>query len=262
MTTPAPSLVARDVRVRLGERRVLDGVDLTLRTGEVTAIAGPNGAGKSTLLRVLAGLVPVQSGHVHLDGAPLASLDRRSLGRKLAYLPQERTIHWPVNVETVVSLGRLPHRGPAAAESDDDRASIARAMAAMDVSEFSKRSVAELSGGERARVLLARALAQGAGLLLADEPTSGLDPAHALAMFAHFRKLAGDGHGIAVALHDLSYAARFADRLVLLKQGRVVAQGLVRDVLTETNLAAVYAVRMSIGQVAGLPVVLAHDPWP
>ncbi len=251
---------AENVCIRLGGRVVLDGVSAGIAAGEVLAVAGPNGAGKSTLLRALAGLLQPGSGRVKLDGVELSAYERRALGREIAYLPQERIVHWPVTVSTVVGLGRLPHRTHAAAESEADREAIASAMANMDVQRFAHRSIAELSGGERARVLMARALAQGARFLIADEPTAGLDPAHALALFAHFRRLASAGHGAVVALHDLTFAARFADRLVLLKDGIIAAEGPPRDVLTEANLATVYGVRATIGELAGLPVVLAHSP--
>ena len=133
-------------------------------------------------------------------------------------------------------------------------------MRAMDVEAFAERSVAALSGGERARVLVARALAQGARFLIADEPTAGLDPAHALALFSILKRLAGEGRGVVVALHDLSIAARFADRMILLKHGRIIAEGRPRDVLTEANLAAAYAVKASLREIDGLPVVVAHAP--
>ena len=256
----ASTLTATNVLVRLGGRAVLDGVSVRANAGELLAVAGPNGAGKSTLLRALTGLAAPLAGRVELNGTALANFDRRALGREIAYLPQERIVHWPVTVSTVVGFGRLPHRASPAAESEADTRAISDAMAAMDVAQFAHRSIAELSGGERARVLVARALAQGARFLIADEPTAGLDPAHALALFDHFRRLAKSGHGVAVALHDLSFAARFADRLVLLKDGHVVADGAPRDVLTVANLATTYGVRATIGEIEGLPVVLAHSP--
>lgn len=254
------SLVARDITVRLSGREALKAASFAIVPGEVVAVAGPNGAGKSTLLRALAGLVAPVRGEVMLDGRPLNAFARREIAVRIAYLPQDRTIHWPVSVETVVGLGRLPHRGLASAPSALDHDAVVRAMSVMDVAHFAQRPVTELSGGERARVLIARALAQGANFLLADEPASGLDPGHALSLFSHLRALARSGHAIAVALHDLSFAARFADRLVLLKEGEILANGPVRDVLTGPQLAASYGVVMRVGEICGIPVVLADRP--
>lgn len=252
-------IAARDLCVRLGGRRVLDGATIEARAGEVVAVAGPNGAGKSTLLRALAGLIAPESGGVTVSGTALASLDRRALGREIAYLPQERIVHWPMTVETIVGLGRLPHRATTAAESDEDRRAVASAMTDMDVAQFAQRPVTQLSGGERARVLVARALSQRAQFLVADEPTAGLDPAHALSLFSHLGRLASEGRGVIVALHDLSFAARFAHRLVILKEGRVAVAGAPRDVLTPEHLASIYGVKATIGEIDGLPVVLAHS---
>ena len=253
------SIEARDLSVRLGRNTVVNGVSMAAAAGEITVVAGPNGAGKSTLLKALAGILPAAAGGVFMNGNPIANLDRRALGREIAYLPQDRILHWPVSVAIAVGLGRLPHRSAAAAESAADRAAIQSAMAAMDVAQFASRSVAELSGGERARVLMARALAQDCSVLIADEPTAGLDPSHALQLFAHLRRLAVSGHAVITALHDLSFAARFANRIVLMKDGRISAQGSPRDVLTADNLAHVYGIRATLGEIAGLPVVLAVD---
>lgn len=256
------TLAARDVRVDLSGQKILHGVSISIAPGEIVAIAGANGAGKSTLLRTMAGLKRPREGVVEVDGRPLDALDRRTLAREIAYLPQDRTVHWPVTVEMAVGLGRLPHRNASAAEGDTDRMAIASAMTAMDVERFAKRSITELSGGERARVLLARALAQEARFLLADEPAAGLDPAHGLLLFAHLARLAAEGKGVAVALHDLSFALRFATRVALLKDGRVMADGSPGDIVTEENLAAVYGIRATLGRIGGLPFVLPVEPLP
>jgi len=256
------TLNARGVAVRLGARRVLRGIDLSVTPGEIVAVIGANGAGKSTLLKAMSGLIAPDEGVVTLGGQPLAELDARALGREIAYLPQERAVHWPLTVRRLVALGRLPFRSRVAAPSLEDRDAIEEAMAAMDVTAFADRAVTELSGGERARVLLARALAQRPRFLVADEPTTGLDPAHGLTLFAQFVRMAAEGRAVVVALHDLSLAARYCDRALLLKDGTTLALGTARAVLTPQHLAQAYGVRATVGEIEGRPVVLPIEPLP
>jgi iron complex transport system ATP-binding protein len=256
------TLNARGVGVRLGARRVLRGIDLSVTSGEIVAVIGANGAGKSTLLKAMSGLIAPDDGVVTLGGQPLAELDARALGREIAYLPQERAVHWPLTVRRLVALGRLPFRSRVAAPSLEDRDAIEEAMAAMDVTAFADRAVTELSGGERARVLLARALAQRPRFLVADEPTTGLDPAHGLTLFAQFVRMAAEGRAVVVALHDLSLAARYCDRALLLKDGTTLALGTARAVLTPQHLAQAYGVRATVGEIEGRPVVLPIEPLP
>ncbi len=250
------TLRANQVSVRLGARNVLRDMTFEVKPGEIVAVAGPNGAGKSTLLRALAGLVPLQSGDVSLDDTNIRAFDAASLGRALAYLPQERIVHWPLTAATIVGLGRLPHRGLSRGETDADRAAVAAALTAMDVQQLSGRPVSELSGGERARVLVARALAQDARYLIADEPTAGLDPGHTLTLFEHLMKIAAQQRAVVVALHDLSLTLRYCHRVALLKDGAMVAFGAPGDVLSAANLAAVYGVRATLSCVDGVPVVV------
>ena len=256
------TLNARGVGVRLGARPVLRGIDLAVTPGEIVAVIGANGAGKSTLLKAMSGLIAPDEGVVTLGGQPLAELDARALGREIAYLPQERAVHWPLTVRRLVALGRLPFRSRVAAPSLEDRDAIEEAMAAMDVTAFADRAVTELSGGERARVLLARALAQRPRFLVADEPTTGLDPAHGLTLFAQFVRMAAEGRAVVVALHDLSLAARYCDRALLLKDGTTLALGAARAVLTPQHLAQAYGVRATVGEIEGRPVVLPIEPLP
>jgi len=256
------TLSARGVGVRLGGRRVLHAVDLSVEPGEIVAVIGANGAGKSTLLKVMAGLIAPDEGAVTLGGQPLAGLDARALGREIAYLPQERTVHWPLTVRRLVALGRLPFRARVAGPSLDDRDAVEEAMIAMDVAAFANRAVTELSGGERARVLLARALAQRPRFLVADEPTTGLDPAHGLTLFAQFVRMAAQHRAVIVALHDLSLAARYCHRALLLKDGATLALGTVRAVLTPLHLAQAYGVRATVAEIEGRPVVLPIEPLP
>lgn len=252
------TLQAQNVSVSLGGRTVLEDLTTKVAPGEFVAVVGPNGAGKSTALKMLAGLLPARSGSVTLDDAPLASITGRALARRIAYLPQDRIVHWSLPASRIVALGRLPHRSFAAGESSADRAAIDAAMTRMDVAQFAGRPVTMLSGGERARVLVARALAQQAQYLIADEPAAGLDPAHALALFEEFSRLARDGHGILTALHDLSLALRFATRVILLRDGRCLADGPSAQVLNRANLAAAFSIDAIVTEIEGIPVVLPH----
>ena len=205
---------ARGLCVRLKARDVLQGLDAVAHPGQLTAIIGPNGAGKTTLLKAFAGLLTPVGGAALLDGRSLADWEPQALARTLAYLPQERIVHWALTVRAVVVLGRLPYRPLGASESAADAAAVDTALAAMDAVHLASRPVLELSGGERARVLVARALAQQPRILLADEPAAGLDPAHQLSLFRHLAALAASGRTVVVALHDLSLAARSCHRML------------------------------------------------
>jgi iron complex transport system ATP-binding protein len=232
--------------VALGGRRVLVDVDARFQQGRVTAVLGPNGAGKSTLLACLAGLRRPSSGRVLIDGVPRESLPARDLARRIGYLPQTADVHWDVDVKTLVALGRYPHRGRWG-ESAADRAAVATAMAATDVEQFASRPVASLSGGERARVLLARVLAGEPDWLLADEPLANLDPAHQHDALACLARIAAAGTGVIVVLHDLDHALRAADDVLLLADGAVAAHGPPAAVLTPERIAEVYGVAAHIG---------------
>lgn len=258
------TLEARRIDVRLKGRPVLQSANVVIAPGRITAILGPNGAGKSTLLRTLAGLITPDLGIVTIDGQALAGLGAQVVARAIAYLPQERVVHWPLSVQSIVALGRLPHGGTLGRMSPIDDAAIERAMQAMDVVSFADRSVDSISGGERARVLFARALAQEAPIILADEPTAGLDPAHGLELAAVLQRLAADGRAIALATHDLTLAARFCHDAVLLSAGRVVASGPVADILTPERLRSVFGVTMAVGRIDNatvvVPMSLSNEP--
>ena len=258
----AMRLEARNVHVRLKAREVLAGLDFAAQAGELTAVIGPNGAGKTTLLRALAGLLAPAAGAASLDGRAVAEWPQRELARALAYLPQDRIVHWALTARAVVALGRLPYRPMGAGESAADARAIDAALAAMDVTHLQGRPVLEISGGERARVLVARALAQEPRVLLADEPAAGLDPAHQLTLFGHLSELAAAGRTVVVALHDLSLAARFCHRIVLMQAGRLVAAGSPEDVLKAEHLAAAYGIKARYVQVEGVPVVLPLEVLP
>jgi len=236
-------LEARALAVRLGTRPVLTDVDLAVAPGALTVVVGPNGAGKSTLLRALAGLVAPSTGAVLADGRPLHALDRLARARAVAYLPQGGGISWPLPVAEVAALGRLPHGERVEALPEAGRAAVAAALADLDLAGLADRPATELSGGERARALLARALATQAPVLLADEPVAALDPRHQLGVLRLLRERAGAGAAIVAVMHDLALAARFADRIVVMADGRVVAQGEPAAVLTPERLAATFRVR-------------------
>jgi iron complex transport system ATP-binding protein len=253
------TLAVESLTVEFGERRILDGVSLTVPGGVMVGLIGPNGAGKTTLLRACAGLIAVASGAVRIDGVPIFDFDRRRLARILAYLPQQATCHWPLEVERLVALGRLPHLQPWQRPTGRDASAVQTALCLADVGHLTGRNVLALSGGERARVLLARALAGDPALLLADEPVAGLDPEHQLRMMEVLHERCRRGAGIIVTMHDLGLAARFCDRLVLLSEGRIVADGPPRTVLTAGTLASVFHIRADIGDRAGHPVIVPLD---
>ena len=246
------------VAVTLGARWVIKDISADLGGG-VIGLIGPNGAGKSTLVRAIAGLIP-SAGAVLVDGAPVTALPLRRRARRIAYLPQGQSVHWPLTVERLVALGRLPHLAPFARPAEGDKQAIERALARTDLLGLRDRAIDELSGGERARALLARALAVEAPLLLADEPLAALDPAHQIEVMALLREEAARGATVIAVLHDLTIAARWCDRLLLIDDGRLVADGDPRDVLTADRIGSVYGVSAFIGEADGQPLIvpLAH----
>ncbi|KKW93358.1 ABC transporter ATP-binding protein [Sphingobium chungbukense] len=247
---------AQGLSVRLGRHSALDGVDLHLEPGRLVGIIGPNGAGKSTLIRALLGLVKRESGSVLIDGIDSARLTRRDVARRIAYLPQGQTLHWPLAVERLVALGRMPHLGPLSRLSAEDEAQIDAALARADVLHLKGRVATELSGGERARVLLARALAVGAPALIADEPLAALDPGHQIDVMDLLKAEAQAGSLVVTVLHDLGMAARYCDRLLLMDRGSLVADGAPLEVLTEENLARVYGISARIETAGDRPLIL------
>lgn len=223
-----------DVTARIGGRPVLDGVSLTLRSGELVAICGPNGAGKTSLLRAALGLLRVEAGAVRVGGAALATLSPRDRAAALAYLPQERRLAWNMPAVEVAALG-------APFLSGDEALARARAgLEALDAGHLADRGVAEMSGGERARVALARALASDAARLLADEPVAGLDPEAQMLVLQRLADRARAGAGGLVTLHDLGLAARFADRVVVLANGRLAADASPTQALNPGILSSVF----------------------
>lgn len=217
----------------------ISGISLTLNPGEVTTICGPNGAGKSSLLACLAGLLEPDSGNILLDGVPLAAMPLHERAQAIGYLPQQGEAAWDLSVETLAGLGRLPWRTGAEA----DKAAINTALTALDLKDFRERPISKLSGGERARALLARVLAGEPRWLLADEPLANLDLAHQLALLVQFRRLAANGVGVVLVLHDLAQAMNHADRVVVLDGGHLAADGLPSQALNERVIEQVWKVK-------------------
>ena len=235
-------LTARGLGVRLAGRVVLKDVSLSLSPGHLVALVGPNGAGKTTLLRALAGLIPSE-GEIKIGGERLSSLPLRERAKRFGYLPQGHVVQWPLPARDIVALGRYPHGATDPARlSPRDADAVLRAMQAVDVIEFSDRRVTELSGGERSRVALARALAVEAPVILADEPTASLDPRHQIDVMKNLRATADKGVLVIVVTHDLGLAARFADHVLVLREGRLVSQGAPAEALSEQVMADVFRI--------------------
>jgi iron complex transport system ATP-binding protein len=250
------TLAIDNLAVALGRRRVVEGVTARFDGGELVGVIGPNGAGKSTLVRAMLGLVPPCAGSVRLDGRNVAELPPRDRARALAYLPQGQTLHWPLAVERLVALGRLPHLAPLSRIGAEDRRIVAEAMARADVGHLAGRVATELSGGERARVMLARALAVGAAGLIVDEPLASLDPGHQIDVMELLLREARGGALVIAVLHDLTLAARHCDRLLLMDGGRLVAAGTPAEVLSPDRLRAVYGIDAMVDLSGATPLVV------
>lgn len=252
------TLRAQGIKVRRGERFVVDGVDVAVAAGELVGLIGPNGAGKTTLLRSIAWLTEIETGSVTLDDIAIETIAPLERAKKIAYVEQSGAAAWPVSVADLVGLGRLPHRNILRGPGADDRAAVLEALRATDCAALAGRSIDTLSSGERSRVLLARALAGKPSILLLDEPVAALDPSQQLGIMTLLGDLAARGMGIIAVLHDLPLASRFCHRLVLLQEGRVLAQGEPQAVLQDRFLAEAFAIRPVRGTADGQDYVL---PW-
>lgn len=250
-------LQAADISVSFNGVKLLNDISVDFSAGSLTGILGPNGAGKSTLLRVLAGLQKTDAGVVSLQGKELHSTDETLRAQTLSYLPQATESHWPLTVERIVSLGRSPFQKGGVLEAEDIRA-IELACQQTDISHLLGRPINQLSGGEKARVMLARALATQADVLLADEPVASLDPRHQLEIMLLLESLAKAGKTIVVVLHELHLAVRFCNQLVLLNKGQKVCAGEPSAVLSQQNLQDAYAIETITGQHQGQNWLL---PW-
>jgi len=240
------------------ERRILDDFNVTFDSGCVTAVLGPNGAGKSTLLACVAGLMKPSGGRIEMDGVPTLTMPSAARARRIAFLPQSPEIAWPIDVQTLVGLARIPFHG--VTSEADDVAAVNRAMAITNTTQWVKRVVSTLSGGERARALLARVFAGEPEWILADEPFAGLDPAHQFEAADLLRASAAAGRGVVLTIHDLTLAARIADRIVILQDGRIVADGTPAQALTSATLRAVYGIDAEWLTVPGrdAPLIAIH----
>jgi len=236
-------LRARGLRVTLGGRTVLRDVDLEAHPGEVLALLGPNGAGKSTLLKALAGLLPYK-GRVEIAETDVAALSPRNRARRISYVPQRSLLRSALSVEEVVALGRYVHGGSFGGMSKSDKEAIDHALLTAHADALRDRVFTQLSVGEQQRVLLARALASDAPILLLDEPTAALDVGEGMAVLRLIRTLAARKHTLIVVLHDLADALSTTDRALLLKDGRVVEKGQTREVISAEPIRAVYGVKL------------------
>jgi iron complex transport system ATP-binding protein len=243
------SLRAEGVGLAIGGRWLVRDATLAVAPGQFVALVGPNGSGKSTLLRLLAGIWAPSAGAVTLDGRPVGRLRRRELARAVTLVPQDTHIAFPFSVRELVAMGRHAHLGRFDREGAADRDAIARGLARADVAALADRDATTLSGGERQRVLIARSLATEARHLLLDEPTASLDVAHALDVLALCRRLADDGHAVAVALHDLNLARRYATDAALLRGGAVIAAGPAAQVLTPAAVGDVFGVDVAVARI-------------
>jgi iron complex transport system ATP-binding protein len=241
-----PRVAVEDLAVSFGDAAVFDGVSLTVDAGRFVGLVGPNGAGKTTLLRTVNGVLEPDAGTVSVGGDPVTALSAPELGRRVATVPQDTSPSFAFDVRDVVAMGRTPHLSRFDTESAADRAAVERAMERTEVARFADRPIDEVSGGERQRVVLARALAQDAPTLLLDEPTASLDVNHQVRTLELVAELVEEGRTAVAAIHDLNLAAHYCDELVLLANGGVLATGPPADVLTEANLRSAFGARAAV----------------
>jgi iron complex transport system ATP-binding protein len=256
-------LEIRDLTLAYGERVALRGVSLSLARGELLGVVGPNASGKSSLIRAITNVITPRRGEVRLDGSPVRGLSQRELALRVAVVPQNPTLPEAFTALEVVLMGRTPHLGLLQSEGRADWAAVRRALEETDAWDLAERRIGELSGGERQRVVVARALAQEAPLLLLDEPTAHLDVGHQAAVLELVQRLCrsngvdGRPRAVLAVVHDLTLAAQYCDRLVMLSEGRLVAQGSPHEVLSPQVLSSVYRTQVVVftHPLTGRPVV-------
>jgi len=249
------NLSLKNVFASLNGKPVLSDISLNASSGDMTVICGPNGAGKSTLLRSIAGLVSEVSGDIALDDIRLSDLAVHEVGQHVAYLPQDQLVHWPLTVEAIVQLSRRPHLQAFGRASQDDLDAVEAALEKTGMSDFRDRPITQLSGGERARAFLARLLASDASVYLVDEPLAALDPYYQMAVLEVLKQAANEGKIVITVVHDLSIARRYFDTAFLLKDGKVLRQGKVSDVIAPEALSDAYDIETVITSEGGIEAV-------
>jgi len=252
-------LHAENLSIALNGNQILQSLSFDIQQGEMLGLIGPNGAGKTTLLRLLAGLLKPDSGEISLDNVSYSKRSPQLRAKKMAYLAQSGTAHWPMSVERIVALGRLPHLSDWQKPGNNDEQIIKRVITQTDLDGFEQRPFNTLSGGERARVLLARALVSEPEILLADEPVAALDLAHQLEIMALLKQFCSQGGAVVVVLHDLRLAAHYCHRLQLLINGGELANGTPDNVLSEENMAQAFG--LCIKQETGAITTAFTLPW-
>ncbi len=253
-------IVAKSIVVRRGERCILDGVSLSAKEGEFIALIGANGAGKSTLLSVLSGLLSPDSGIVEIDGLNVSEMPATKLARVRAYLPQNPRCEWPISVERLVALGLTPNLPVFSGMPESFAPAIERVLTQCDLLHRRDQPATTLSGGELARAMLARALVGDPDILIVDEPISGLDPRHALDALRRLRDLAHDGKLVVAAIHDLTLAARYANRVIALAGGQIKGDGEMGSTLTADLIRDVFDVNARVTGLSSAAIVDFSDP--
>lgn len=244
------SIVCDQVSITLDKKPVIRSLSFEQQGAALIGLLGANGAGKTTLMRALAGLQSIDSGSMRINGSDPAR-EPVQLAKTMAYLPQQRVVHWALPVSDVVMLGRMPHQRAFYPPNQQDHSVVQRVMQEMDIAEFAARPFQTLSGGEQARVLIARALAQEPAVLIADEPANGLDPAHQVAMMQTFGKIVANGCTVLLSVHDLNLAARYCERILMLDQGQIYRDGAPTAVITPENLRGLLGIAADIRTVDG-----------
>lgn len=243
------SLNIKNLNSGYGKTPVLHEINADAKSGDLIGLVGPNGSGKSCLLKTIAGLITPTSGHVNLNGQSIASLSPRVRAKHIAWLAQDRSAAWALSVRELVALGRAPYRGRLGTLSVEDTSAIDAALVSAHCIDLQDRRFDALSGGEQARVLLARALAVGAPLLLADEPTASLDPYYQISIMQCLKNETGSGKTVITSLHDLSLARQYCDRIWVMQDGKLVADDVPKTALSETILADVFRIKNQSGQI-------------